>query len=96
MQGVRQPEFKNKTLIVVDDGLATGNTMKAAVILLRQHHPVKIIVTAPVASPSAVSLLKNSVDELIVLSIPDDFRGVGQFYDEFEQVSDDEVISLMK
>jgi len=95
-QGSGEPELSKKTLIVVDDGLATGYTMHAAVTLLRKHHPNKVVVAVPVASPSAVRLLKNSVDELIVLSVPDDFSGVGQFYDEFEQVSDDEVMELMK
>lgn len=91
-----QPVLKNKTVILVDDGIATGYTMKASVELLRKQLPAKIVIAVPVASPSAVDLLKGLTDELIVLDVPDDFMGVGQFYVQFDQVSDEDVIRLMQ
>lgn len=91
-----QPVLKNKTVILVDDGIATGYTMKASVELLRKQLPAKVIIAVPVASPSAVELLKGLVDELIVIDVPDDFMGVGQFYAQFDQVSDEDVVRLMQ
>ena len=70
--------------------------MKASVELLRKQLPEKIIIAVPVASPSAVDLLKGMADEMIVLEVPDDFMGVGQFYSQFDQVSDEDVVQLMQ
>ena len=95
MKNRTQPVLKNKTVIVVDDGIATGFTMKASVDLLRKQLPAKIVVAAPVASPSASDLLRGSVDELIILHSPETFRGVGQFYLDFEPVTDQEVVRLL-
>jgi predicted phosphoribosyltransferase len=85
-------DVKGKTAIVVDDGIATGNTIYAAVELLRKQNPRKIIVASPVAPQSTVSKLMMEADELIVLDIPEEFIGVGRFYEDFTQVTDEEVI----
>ncbi|QJB30158.1 phosphoribosyltransferase [Chitinophaga oryzae] len=91
--GDRQPEpINGKTVIVVDDGIATGNTLLATVKMLRKENPAKIIVAAPVASQNAYAMLSKVVDELIILHIPTLFRGVGAFYDDFAQVTNEEVI----
>lgn len=88
--------LKNKTVILVDDGIATGLTMQAAIQSLRQQHPTRLIVAVPVAPPDTVTKLRNQVDELIVLQQPEDFMAVGQFYEKFDQVSDDEVQCYLK
>ncbi|SKA33266.1 Predicted phosphoribosyltransferase [Chitinophaga eiseniae] len=91
--GDRQPEpISGKTVIVADDGIATGNTLLATVKMLRKANPAKIVVAAPVASQNAYATLSKVVDELIILHIPTFFRGVGEFYDDFGQVTNEEVI----
>jgi putative phosphoribosyl transferase len=82
-----------KTVIVIDDGIATGNTLLAGIELLKEEKPKKIIVAAPVASKSSVEAIGKEVDEVVVLDIPEKFIGVGQFYENFTQVTDEEVIS---
>lgn len=88
--------LKNKTVIVVDDGVATGNTMKATIQAVRKDLPKEIIVAIPVSPPATAEKLKEIADELICLHTPQDFYGVGQFYDDFSQVSDEEVIQYLK
>lgn len=90
------PDMKGKTVILVDDGIATGATMKAGVISVKKKKPEKIIVTIPVASPQSVEELKEITDEVICLYAPAYFAAVGQFYTEFSQTSDDEVIEILK
>lgn len=91
--GDKDPEdLKGKTVIVVDDGVATGNTLLGTVDMLRKSDPSKIIVAVPVAPASAVNKLNQVVDEVIVVLVPENFYGVGSFYEDFEQVSDEEVI----
>lgn len=95
----RFPEnLRDKTIIVVDDGVATGNTLLVTIGLVKKQKPKKIIVAIPVAPPSAIRLLKATpdVDELICLLMPENFHAVGQFYDEFNQVSDEEAINLFE
>ena len=87
---------KNKTVIVVDDGIATGNTLVLALKMLKEKGPAKIIIATPVASVSAVQKLKMEVKEVISLLVPNVFFGVGDFYEEFEQVTDDEVIYYLE
>ena len=91
--GDRTPEpLKGKILIVVDDGIATGNTLLATVHMLRRSEPARIVVAAPVASRSSVELLSKVADEVVVVMSPPSFRGVGEFYEEFGQTSDKEVV----
>ncbi len=92
----RKCELKNKVAIVVDDGLATGYTMLSAVKSVRKSSPKKIIVAVPVASPDAHDMVKRNCDELVCLQISDDFFAVGAFYEDFPQLSDADVISILK
>jgi predicted phosphoribosyltransferase len=91
--GDREPEdLKGKTVIVIDDGIATGNTLLGTVNVLRKSNPSKIVIGVPVASRSAVQKLSKEVNEVVAVLIPDEFYGVGAFYEDFEQVSDEEVM----
>jgi len=83
------------TVILVDDGIATGSTMKAAIRALRQMRPARIVIAVPVAPPATCNLLRSEADELVCLEMPDLFYGVGQFYGDFSQVSDEEVKALL-
>ncbi len=86
-----------KTVIIIDDGIATGNTVMATAELAAAQHPAKLVVAIPVAPELAVQKFRKSplVDEVICLSTPPNFQAVGQFYRYFSQVSDDEAISIM-
>lgn len=96
-RGSRPPlDLKNKTVILVDDGLATGLTMRAAVKSIKKSGVEKIIVAIPVTSPEAAELVKKEVDEIIYLEAPAFFGAVGAFYEEFSQTTDKEVIELLK
>lgn len=90
------PNLKGKTVILVDDGIATGATMMAAIASIRKKGAEKIIVAVPVAPSSTLSKLRRNVDKLICLHTPEPFFAVGQFYRIFDQTSDEEVISLLK
>lgn len=90
------PDLKGKTVIIVDDGVATGSTILSAIKVIRKKNPAKIIVAVPVASPSSIDRINEQVDDFICLNAPDDFYGVGQFYDDFTQVTDEEVEQLLK
>ena len=95
-RGTRAPlDLKNKTVIIVDDGLATGLTMRAAVKTVKILGAAKIIVAIPVTSPEAAELVKKEVDEIIYLEAPAFFGAVGSFYEEFGQTTDEEVIELL-
>ena len=85
------PEIEDKIVILVDDGIATGSTVKAAVQALRQQDPARIIIAVPTAAPDACARLEPMVDELVVLLQPDEFRAVGQWYEDFSQTTDAEV-----
>jgi predicted phosphoribosyltransferase len=85
-------KLEGKTVILVDDGIATGNTLMGTVHVLRKGKPAKIIIAVPVASASAVEKLSEEVDEVVAVLIPEAFYGVGAFYEDFEQVSDEEVL----
>lgn len=94
--GDREPEeLEGKTVIVIDDGIATGNTLLATIRILRKSRPAKIVVAVPVASKSAVQLLGAEVDELVTVLVPETFYGVGGFYNDFKQVEDQEVIYFL-
>jgi putative phosphoribosyl transferase len=95
MEGKKPADVKGKTVIVVDDGVATGRTMMAGISLLRQKNPARIIVAVPVTSNSAADRISSVADELVYLDRPEEFFGVGQFYEEFPQVDDSEVKQLL-
>jgi predicted phosphoribosyltransferase len=95
MDGKKPEPVEGRTVIIIDDGIATGDTLLGSINMLRKENPSKIIVAVPVASRGAVQRLSNAVDELIVLLIPDEFHGVGEFYEDFDQVTDDEVVSIL-
>lgn len=88
-------DLKNKIVIVVDDGVATGKTLHVALMSVKRHKPKKIIVAVPVISQSALALLKPLADDILYLSAPPVFFGVGQFYQHFPQVEDAEAIKLL-
>lgn len=88
-------EVRRQTVILVDDGLATGSTMRAAVAALKQKHPDRIVVAIPVASASTCDALEKEVDEIVCVQKPEEFQAVGQWYKDFSQTSDDEVRELL-
>ena len=91
--GNKEPEIlTDKTVIIVDDGMATGNTILNSVNVIRKSKPKKIVVAVPVASPDAIKKLAVEVDEVITVFAPATFYGVGAFYDHFMEVNDDEVL----
>ena len=85
-----------RTVNVVDDGLATGATMVAALHSVRNHHPARLICAVPVASPEALEQVRPMVDEVVCLLAPIDFGAVGQYFDDFDQVEDDTVEALLR
>lgn len=89
------PPLRDRTVILVDDGLATGATMRAAVSAVRQHEPARVIVAVPVGAPSTCALLRRDADEVVCLRTPDPFAAVGLWYRRFEQTSDEEVRQLL-
>lgn len=94
--GDRKPtDLKNKTVIVVDDGMATGNTIMATIEGIRKSKPREIIIAVPVAPGSTVIKFQKLVDDFICLLMPENFSSVGQFYESFSQVDDEEVVHLL-
>jgi putative phosphoribosyl transferase len=89
-------DLKGRTVILVDDGLATGATAAAAIHSIRQGGPSALILAVPVGAPETVSALRSLVDEVLVLETPTDFRAVGQWYEHFEQTTDARVIELLR
>lgn len=88
-------DVEGKTVILVDDGLATGATMQVAVTALRRAGAERIIAAVPVGAPDSCKALRPQVDELVCLHQPEDFSGVGRWYQNFSQVSDTEVIDIL-
>lgn len=89
-------DVKDKTVILVDDGLATGSTMRAAVQAVRRQSPARVIVAAPVGAPSTCAEFRSLADEVVCARTPEPFSAVGLWYQDFTQTSDDEVQSLLR
>jgi putative phosphoribosyl transferase len=96
-RGSRPPlSIEGQTVLLVDDGIATGSSMRAAICALRQMKPTRIVVAVPVAPQSTCSRLRAEVDELVCLQAPKHFYAIGQFYEDFSQISDEEVTELLR
>jgi predicted phosphoribosyltransferase len=96
-RGERSPvTVEGRTVILVDDGLATGSTMRAAVAALRKRGPARIVVAVPTAAPETCEEFKVEVDEMVCATTPTPFYGVGQWYDDFSQTTDEEVRDLLE
>jgi putative phosphoribosyl transferase len=87
---------KGRSVIIVDDGVATGMTMRAALRSIRNAQPARTIAAVPVASPDAAAMLRREADDVVCLSAPRSFHAVGSFYRAFDQVSDDDVVTLLR
>jgi predicted phosphoribosyltransferase len=90
------PDIRGRTVILVDDGLATGATMRAAIQALRQQQPARIVAAVPTASPDTREALRPEADEIICTMTPKPFFAVGHWYDDFSQTTDDEVRILLR
>lgn len=90
-----RPQLRGRNVILVDDGLATGSTMRAAVRAVRTDEPERVIVAVPVAPPDTVAALAQEADEVVALLTPEPFYAVGAWYSDFEQVSDHQVRELL-
>jgi putative phosphoribosyl transferase len=96
-RGGRAPEpIKGRTAIVIDDGIATGGSVRAALRGVRRFEPKRLVLAVPVAPPDTVESLQPEVDELVCLSTPFFFHAVGQFYEDFSQMTDEEVVELLE
>jgi putative phosphoribosyl transferase len=95
-EGRAKPKIEGRTVLLVDDGLATGATLRAAIRSVRRSRPARLIAAVPVGSPKTCEVVRHEVDELVCPERPELFFGIGQFYDSFPQVSDDEVRSILK
>jgi putative phosphoribosyl transferase len=89
-------ELRNRVVVLVDDGLATGASMRAAVIAVRERHPARVIAAAPVAARETYKEFTQLADEMVCVQTPGNFEGVGQWYEDFTQTSDEEVRLLLE
>lgn len=96
LAGRQRPLVQGRTAVIVDDGLATGATARAAIDALRAQGAAKVILAVPVAPPDTAEAMRREVDDLICLAEPALFRGVGEFYANFSQLTDEEVLELLK
>lgn len=96
LQGRAPLDLHGRTVIVVDDGIATGTTVRAAIQALRLRQPQRVVLAVPVAPASELPKLRGLVDELVCLCAPEFFGAVGRFYVDFQQTSDDEVVALLR
>lgn len=89
------PELRGRTVIIIDDGIATGGTMRAAIRAVRKCRPAHLVLAAPVASPDIVQALGREVDEIVCLYQPERMYAIGLWYEDFRQVPDDEVARIL-
>jgi putative phosphoribosyl transferase len=89
-------DVRGRHVVLVDDGLATGTTARAAILALRRNHPASITLAVPVAPQDTLRELRPLVDELVCLATPEPFRAIGFHYDDFHQLSDEEVIAALQ
>lgn len=94
-QGRALPDLRGKVVILTDDGLATGSTMKAAVKAVRQHAPARVVVAVPVGAPSTCAEFTSLADDIVCARMPQPFSAVGLWYRDFSQTSDEEVRALL-
>jgi predicted phosphoribosyltransferase len=92
----REPDVRDRIVILVDDGLATGSTMRAAAAALRHRDPAKIVVAVPVSAPQTCDEYRMGVDEIVCAKTPEPFMGVGMWYRDFSQTTDEEVRDLLE
>lgn len=90
------PVLEGRTVILVDDGLATGSSMRAAVAALREQNPARVVMAVPVAPPDTYAAFQRETDEAICVEMPEPFYAVGSWYQDFSQTTDDEVRELLK
>jgi predicted phosphoribosyltransferase len=90
-----EPEVRGRSVILVDDGLATGSTMRAAVAALKTEHPERLVVAVPVAAPETCQALREEVDDMVCAITPEPFHAVGLWYEDFSQTTDEEVRELL-
>jgi len=90
------PEVRGKTVLLIDDGIATGSTMRAAIRALNSQRPARLVVAVPTAAASTCRELRTEVDDLVALMAPEFFRGVGEWYEDFRQTGDEEVTELLQ
>jgi len=90
------PDVRQRAVILVDDGLATGVTARAAIRAIRRWEPGHLVLAVPVSAPDTARAVSSEVDELVCLETPPGFMAVGQYYMDFEQTSDEEVIELIE
>lgn len=89
-------DVRGRTVVLVDDGLATGSTMKAAIAALRAQKPARIVVAVPVGPRETLIEIRQKADKVVCLATPQEFEGVGQFYDRFDQITDEQVLDLLE
>ena len=93
--GRKAPVVRDRTIILVDDGLATGSSMQAAVLALKQHAPARIIIAVPVGARDTCARLRHLADQVVCVATPEPFNAVGLGYEDFSQTTDEEVTALL-
>ena len=93
--GIAPLVLRDRIVILVDDGIATGSTMEAALLALRHLRPAKIVVAVPVAPPSSLASLRSLADEVVCITVPESLYAISQFYEDFNQLTDEEVLALL-
>ena len=93
---IRHIDLTGKTAILVDDGIATGYTMKAAILSVIKRNPERIVVATPVAPPRTIDRLKSLADDVVVCIAPEQFFSIGQFYEDFDEVTDRQAMQILK